>query len=474
LVLLFPLYPVEATEPLRETARRKEDGADANNNLCQNMKELNGVMVAMFSLVLLCRAQPEGTNLWNFVPTDNDWGGDIQVAVAYDGTVYLKSGTNLHALTPWGGVKWTRPCPTVVKSTIAVAADATVYLPSQSGLHAFNPNGTTNWVFPYVGPGYNCGPAIGVDGTIYIPCQWTNSQAKLVAIAPNGIAKWSYDLSSPFTWPTVGPDGTVYLLNKAIAPDGTLRWSFPPGYESYSWRAIARDGGLYYFSDQGVTALWPNGTIKWACSFASYYGQIVVGSAGSLFFSYSTNLYALSPDGTTNWAYNAEEGLGPPSIDNGGHILVPGYTNVYCLNTDGSLRWKTPLGATPLNWPVVGPEGNIYVTVYERPASSPDVTKLCVFKGSSGLNNAAWPMVMGNHRNSGRRDQWWLSANKGAVTQSVDVTLHAEVGLQCRIECSADMQTWLTLCSVNCTNASTRIPSALGTNAQEFYRALAP
>ena len=150
---------------------------------------------------------------------------------------------------------------------------------------------------PYAGPrdpvlkwsfrvqGMPGSPAIGSDGTVYLPTGMLNEDTNgyLYAIAPNGVEKWRFQFAGlpSSTAPAIASDGTIYVhmngdegniaaVEKlyALRPDGSLKWVFKPNgdlasYTSYvqSSPAIGSDGTIYVGSmNTGLFAINPDGT----------------------------------------------------------------------------------------------------------------------------------------------------------------------------------------------------------------------
>jgi len=100
-------------------------------------------------------------------------------------------------------------------------------------------------------------PAVGADGTIYLG---TNEQG-LLAINPDSSVKWAYRSDPTFTTPTIGGDGTLYAaafgtVLHAVNPDGTVKWTMDWSTittcaVNYKEPAIGPDGTIYIIPDNG-------------------------------------------------------------------------------------------------------------------------------------------------------------------------------------------------------------------------------
>jgi cysteine-rich repeat protein len=242
----------------------------------------------------------------------------------------FKHDTRHTGLSPYAGsenntLKWKYALPSaVVKESPAIGSDGTIYIPMGNSLFAINRDGSFKWR----SDGHSMGrstPAISSDGTIYIP--WGNG---LFAVNPDGTLKWKYDTSSYFSnnysSPTIGTNGIVYfgfgvdLL--AIKPDGNLLWKYRVGEEVNSSPAIGDDGTIYVRGREDyLIALNSDGTEKWVINLGSTLSQTnmspVIGPDGTIYTFglmnaqhpsfpdlQTTGLHAINPDGTTKWVFS--------------------------------------------------------------------------------------------------------------------------------------------------------------------------
>jgi len=230
----------------------------------------------------------------------------------------------------------------------AMAADGTIYIGITSAfsnpspnyrLVALNPNGTAKWAFPLTMPMISS-PAIAWDGTIYV------AGSKLYAINPDGTQKWAILSGIDNTEsPVIGSDGTIYVNNYAVNPDGTVKWTIP----------------LSYRTDNSAPAIGPDGTI--------YTG------------SQNKYIYAFNPDGSQKWAYlttgGGDMGAAPSIAPDGTIYVVSRDKNIYALRPDGTLKWTYPTGNGVDYTPALGADGTIYFGTVDRQvvALNPDGTK---------------------------------------------------------------------------------------------------
>ena len=144
-----------------------------------------------------------------------------------------------------------------------MAADGTIYVGGEDALlYAINPDGSLRWTFR-TGDRIRSSPSIGTDGTIY----FGSFDGRLYAVHPDGSELWSVELD----WrgirssPSIGPDGTIYVAADgltAIDPDGSIRWEYPFGVRTGATPILGADGTVY-FASLKIFALDAQGRLLW-------------------------------------------------------------------------------------------------------------------------------------------------------------------------------------------------------------------
>ena len=122
--------------------------------------------------------------------------------------------------------------------------------------------------------GYSLGRRvdIGPDGTLY-----TSDFSGLYALSPDGELLWFTPGVGGGRPVTFGADGTIYTgssLVTALNPDGSIKWQFDnprPGLDLAAGPNVGPDGNIYAAQDTdsdpdalGVFALDPNGNLLWS------------------------------------------------------------------------------------------------------------------------------------------------------------------------------------------------------------------
>ncbi|MDM7926150.1 MAG: PQQ-binding-like beta-propeller repeat protein [bacterium] len=242
---------------------------------------------------------------------------------------------------------------------------------------------------------YYASPAVADDGTIYFGTGmyrntdgWT--PGGLVALNPDGSLKWSQPLGNATYGPSVGNDGTVFVMDRtyavhAFSPDGAPLWTFDDFEEPFFVKrdmgqrtpAIGSDGTVYAGAD-GLYALDPaTGRPMWHLS-RTHFGREciaspVVGPDGTVFVVIGEDtLYAVRPDGSRRWAFgfaNEDElTMDTPAIGADGTLYIATEKGLegsflYAVRPDGSLKWRirTEGGRIVRASPAIGPDGTIYL-----------------------------------------------------------------------------------------------------------------
>ena len=262
------------------------------------------------------------TLLWE---TNVDYESVATPSVAPDGTVFIVSYGEILALNPDGSTRWGTNSENDNVASSAVGSDGTLYVCCANpgdGLAAFNEtNGTLNWILQ-VAEGWwqdqSEAPVIGTNGTVYFG--WNTY---LYAVT-NGVVEWTNNTAgSPDNTPAIGPDGTIYMPAGsyeliAVNPDGTTKWTTNIFAEDYCTPAIGTDGTIYQVNTYGnLLAVNPNGTVRWTNVCASgyqYCGSPEIGPDGTLYVELLQNdtggdyvinaLCAISSNGSLKWTFS--------------------------------------------------------------------------------------------------------------------------------------------------------------------------
>uniref|UniRef100_UPI000683D987 outer membrane protein assembly factor BamB family protein n=1 Tax=Bacillus sp. 123MFChir2 TaxID=1169144 RepID=UPI000683D987 len=211
-------------------------------------------------------------------------------------------------------------------------------------------------------------PAIGRDGTIYA----ANQNRKLYALNKDGSVKWAKDnLVTMDSIPVIAEDGTIYVSTgnlTAVNPDGSIKWQV----KSLGGDPVLGHDGTIYLRGKAIHAYNPDGSKKWSSN------EIEGGSAGATLISKegiiytlavdlgNKRLYAHDKDGKELWhkyVHGTYYGDGL-ALGKNNEIFVNTQENLYVFDKNGNIvhQWKEKDKEGLLSAPTVSStDGTIYV-----------------------------------------------------------------------------------------------------------------
>ncbi len=375
--------------------------------------------------------QNPGTNLWLIISLQSN-----SVLVTLTNTV---AGSNYlllvaNSLTgPWfTNQSLLATTNTAVAEPIPTSDDSTVFF---VGKRAAPPvPGTLKWSVSLGGPGntfdpLSASPAIGPDGTVYIPSTATTS-SMLFAIDPlTGKVKWSNNIYIPDDSPqspeltgsaTIGTNGMIYIGSDdnhlySFYPSGATNWVCNLGHNTavYSTPAIGSNGTIYVTTDEteagadstnsGVLSINTNGTINWKFvpqdQLDGHFGDVdsspAVASDGTVYFGcWDDNLYAVT-NGSPAWTFSTGGVIdSAPAIGANGTVYFGSYDQTLYAVTNGSQAWAFTTGGEIVSSPAIGADGTVYV-------ASTDGNLYAIFGSTPLATNEPWPMFHQNPSHTG-------------------------------------------------------------------------
>jgi hypothetical protein len=209
-------------------------------------------------------------------------------------------------------------------------------------------------------------PAIGADGTVVIH----DSSGIVYALTSDGALKWIFQTGrSAAGPPSIGADGTVYVAGSAtitaINPDGSLKWNFdePQGGQGViAGPTVGPDGNIYAVTDLaglGALALSPTGNLLWSNT-----GNPVIAEYGQLGVEMSFG--PSHPGGAVDQLYVTFDDYGSSPRD-----------HMYAFRLTGEQVWTIPLfmtkdtsGMMQQQRPIVGPNGTLFLSASVATGSS--------------------------------------------------------------------------------------------------------
>jgi hypothetical protein len=157
-------------------------------------------------------------------------------------------------------------------------------------------------------------------------------------------------------------------LNKKSDPAAPLKWTYDAGKPWLSSPALAADGTIYLSSETGLTALTPDGSMKWHFEAFNVMSSAAVNEDGVIYFIGRLGLYALNPNGTALWpnprSYSTNHGFFSPVVQGAGVVYVNANFGVGAVRAaSGDLIWQTEkLRVCDTCAMAMGRDGSIFVT----------------------------------------------------------------------------------------------------------------
>ncbi|MGD9972971.1 MAG: PQQ-binding-like beta-propeller repeat protein, partial [Desulfatirhabdiaceae bacterium] len=263
---------------------------------------------------------------------------------------------------------WSFPSGTV-ESSPAMDQNGNIYFSNDDdrNLYALNPDGSLKWNIGVFGGGiFRDTPVIGADGSIYIKNGDAGSSGMLTAIDQNGQIKWQFHAPNSLGL-AIGNDGTIYNSQysqlSAINPDGSLKWEL---FEEHAlwWQPVVNSTGKiitgYYDHDENselMVSLDPDtGKVIWKKSVSIVANAIAIGNLNQIYVvSTDGGLYAFDENGSDLWVNTdvsfSTKGL---AIADDGTIYADGRA----LTSSGTVKWTGDWWGIP----AIGKDGVVYVS----------------------------------------------------------------------------------------------------------------
>jgi hypothetical protein len=248
--------------------------------------------------------------------------------------------------------------------------------------------GTQLWCFtPHSSATFS--PLVATDGTIYIVTYFGD----LVAVAPNGIEKWRFDVDTNghiWSQPVLAGDGSISFSVRQsssagnmvynINSDGTLRWMFDVSAQGGFSNTVVDEDGTVYFCPRSyeepyleLYAVDVNGNTKWQVPVELDLCQwLAIDATPTIYAASGNKVSAINSNGAETWQATIPDteyvALGETEFmidESEGSVVFGGPVYLYKVYPDGSY-WHFPdvpiNQAPPQLWMLLGlaNDGSIY------------------------------------------------------------------------------------------------------------------
>jgi len=239
------------------------------------------------------------------------------------------------------------------------------------------------------------GVAAGSDGALYL-----RTEKALRARDASGAERWSHPTTvSDAPYPFVAPDGTVLAADRdgltALTPDGGVKWHLEPrqlrgptGDERINEIAIATDGTIYA-AGWTLRAITADGRVAW--TFGVPIGMVtsVAVAPDGTVLAGGMDLHALRPDGTVKWKVERAWAGGFAIAPDGTVYWVYNFypdrdRRLMAVGPDGVKKWELRLERDGRR-PAIGPDGTIYVAAGPLYAVAPTGQVRWMFRPTTEL-----------------------------------------------------------------------------------------
>jgi len=250
----------------------------------------------------------------------------------------------------------------------AIGSDGTLYVPGNSGLYAVRPDGTQKWFYraQYQSPAFPIHFAL-VDDNGDIWCDETAEVGRIVGGAieldPDGHEKPGGVSRERVSQLSEAYDGTVYVamggsaIPVHIDGKGAELSTSIGGYFS----SFAQDGTMYSVMSQGLAAYGHDRNTLWTQNITAG-GEPALGSDGTIYAGGNGVFTAVNPDGTGKWSYSLTGHMvASPAIASDGTLYFGSDdSNLYALDSNGRVKWKFATDGAVTSTPALAKNGTVY------------------------------------------------------------------------------------------------------------------
>jgi hypothetical protein len=155
---------------------------------------------------------------------------------------------------------------------------------------------------------------------------------------------WSHPVAAAHISPVVGVDGTIYVADAqdltALDPNGEVRWRWK-GKGQIMALALGRQGSVYMHTDAELLAFSPTGGLLWTTAHRTESANtLIVGQGGVLYSEGDRQLDAFRDDGKHLWKFAHAGVTNLLTEARDGQILFGTGATLYAVGRNGDLAWK--------------------------------------------------------------------------------------------------------------------------------------
>lgn len=304
---------------------------------------------------------------WTF-PT-----GDVasmDPAVGADGTIYVGSNAKFAiAVNPDGTERWrARVGNNINGSGFVIGKDGRVFVGAADGrVYAFAADGTPAWS-QQVGIDVALPFAPGSDGTLFVAALAIGGPQPLVALAPgDGAIRWRSTVDFGVGAVATGKDGNLVLggvdsrLHALRPADGAAVWTADTSGLP-STPSVGDDGTIYVVASGTLRAFAPGGAPRWQLAIGEDASGVALGT-DTVFVGTPSGLHAVSFAGALRWKLPlANVGFRPGIVGGDGTVYIGGESGLHAVSSAGVLLWSVPFKGAARSQPALGADGTLYIT----------------------------------------------------------------------------------------------------------------
>jgi hypothetical protein len=257
-------------------------------------------------------------------------------------------------------------------SEFCVDSKSNVYYVSQpmqiGGLYKFSQSGEVIWKRDSLIQWNYCGISLSADESrIYFVAFKGGSNDKLFCIDSSGKDIWSIP-SSNETKPVIGKNGTLYTFVSqyltAVSVNGNILWQNTSvlGTSQKFLFAIDREDNLYVANRSvALMKIDKNGNTIWQYNTGFYVYGIVIDGYGNVYFNgFNDSLFCLKSNGILKWTKPRSSHYNSPVLTSDNKILIVSDEKIIAIDTGGTKIWESEQILNSIENLILDDNDNVY------------------------------------------------------------------------------------------------------------------